>query len=70
MSMTDIAIRAFDSQDKVYKRADDRCLYLEVHPNGSKLWRYKYRHQGKANWDAGWEPARATPGPRASAPRR
>ena len=47
MPLTDIAIRALDTQDKVYKRADDRGLYLEVHPNGSKLWRYKYRHQGK-----------------------
>lgn len=47
MPLTDIAIRALDAQEKVYKRADDRGLYLEVHPNGSKLWRYKYRHQGK-----------------------
>ena len=47
MPLTDLAIRALDTQDKVYKRADDRGLYLEVHPTGSKLWRYKYRHQGK-----------------------
>ena len=47
MPLTDLAIRALDPQDKVYKRADDRGLYLEVHPTGSKLWRYKYRHQGK-----------------------
>src|SRR3546814_7725226 len=26
---------------------DERGLYLEVHPNGSKLWRYKYRYMGK-----------------------
>ncbi len=29
--------------DKPYKLADEKGLYLEVHPNGGKYWRFKYR---------------------------
>ncbi len=29
------------------KQTDERGLYIEVHPSGSKLWRVKYRHLGK-----------------------
>jgi hypothetical protein len=47
MALTDVAIRALQPRDRVYKCADARGLYLEVHPSGSKLWRYKYRHLGK-----------------------
>jgi integrase len=31
----------------VYKRADEHGLYLEVHPSGAKLWRYRYIFLGK-----------------------
>lgn len=47
MPLKDLEIRALRAQDRVYKRADERGLYLEVHPGGSKLWRLKYRHLGK-----------------------
>ncbi|MBB3941439.1 integrase [Novosphingobium fluoreni] len=47
MALTDVAIRALQPRDRVYKCADARGLYLEVHPSGSKLWRYKYRYLGK-----------------------
>ncbi|WP_425502665.1 tyrosine-type recombinase/integrase [Sphingobium boeckii] len=47
MALKDLDIRALQAADKVYKRTDDRGLYLEVHPSGSKLWRYKYSHLGK-----------------------
>jgi integrase len=47
MPLTDTAIKAAKPQDKPYKLADGHGLYLEVMPNGSKLWRLKYRHAGK-----------------------
>jgi integrase len=33
--------------DKPYRTADSHGLYIEVFPIGSKLWRWKYRFQGK-----------------------
>lgn len=47
MALKDLQIRALRPADKIYQCPDDRGLYLEVHPNGSKLWRYKYRFLGK-----------------------
>ncbi len=47
MPLKDLEIRALKAQDRVYKRTDERGLYLEVHPSGSKLWRLKYAHLGK-----------------------
>jgi integrase len=47
MPLTDTAIRQAKPQDKPYKLADERGLFLLVQPTGSKLWRFKYRHQGK-----------------------
>lgn len=32
---------------KPYKRADSLGMYIEVFPNGSKYWRFKYRFGGK-----------------------
>ncbi|MEL7781674.1 integrase arm-type DNA-binding domain-containing protein [Citromicrobium bathyomarinum] len=46
MAFTDVALRALKPKDKSYKRADERGLYIEVMPNGSKLWRVKYRLHG------------------------
>lgn len=47
MALKDLQIRKLRPADKIYQCTDDRGLYLEVHPSGSKLWRYKYRHLGK-----------------------
>ncbi len=47
MALKDLQIRNIRPTDKVTQYTDDRGLYLEVHPNGSKLWRYKYRYMGK-----------------------
>lgn len=47
MPLRDLELRTLKSQDRVYKRADERGLYIEVHPSGSKLWRLKYRYLGK-----------------------
>ena len=47
MPLKDLEIRALKAQDRIYKRTDERGLYLEVHPGGSKLWRFKFSHLGK-----------------------
>lgn len=47
MPLKDLEIRALKAQDRVYKRTDERGLYIEVHPSGSKLWRVKFTHLGK-----------------------
>jgi len=47
VALKDVELRALKSQDRPYKRADERGLYIEVRPGGSKLWRLKYRYLGK-----------------------
>lgn len=47
MALTDTAIRALKPRDKAYKVADAKGLHLQVTPAGGKLWRIKYRVQGK-----------------------
>jgi integrase len=47
MELTDTAIRRSRPSEKPYKLADGKGLYLLVNPSGSKLWRWKYRHEGK-----------------------
>lgn len=48
MALTDTAIRNAKPRDKIYRIADADGLCLEVTPAGSKLWRYRYRFDGKA----------------------
>jgi len=45
--LTETAIKALKPKDKQYKKADERGLYLLVTPSGSKLWRFKYRINGR-----------------------
>lgn len=47
MKLTDTACKTAKARDKAYKRFDGGGLYLEVMPNGNKLWRLKYRFLGK-----------------------
>lgn len=47
--LTDTVIRAAKPREKAYKLFDGFGLYLEVTPIGSKLWRLKYRHDGREN---------------------
>nr|WP_213228663.1 integrase arm-type DNA-binding domain-containing protein [Caballeronia sp. NK8] len=47
LQLTDIAIKNAKPRGKSYRLYDTGSLYLEVFPNGSKLWRWKYRFQGK-----------------------
>lgn len=42
MALTIKQVEAAKPQDKQYKLSDDDGLYLLVHPNGSKYWRYNY----------------------------
>lgn len=47
MALTDTKIRKIKPQEKAYKLADEKGLFLLVKPNGSKYWRFKYRFIGK-----------------------
>lgn len=47
MPLTDTAIRTAKSQEKPYKLADEKGLFLLVNPNGGKWWRLKFRISGK-----------------------
>jgi len=47
MKLTDTACKNAKPRDRAYKMFDGGGLYLEVMPNGSKLWRVKYRYLGK-----------------------
>lgn len=47
MPLTNVELRNLKPGSRAYKRADERGLYIEVRPGGSKLWRLKYRHAGK-----------------------
>jgi Arm DNA-binding domain len=47
MALTDTAIRTATAGTKDRKLADDKGLYLLVTAGGSKLWRFKYRIDGK-----------------------
>ena len=46
MALTDTAVRKAKPRDKPYKVTDSLGLYLVVNPQGSKLWRVKYRMEG------------------------
>ena len=47
MALTDTAIRAAKPKEAQYKLHDEKGLLLIVRPTGGKLWRLKYRFQGK-----------------------
>ncbi|HXZ17452.1 MAG TPA: Arm DNA-binding domain-containing protein, partial [Roseiarcus sp.] len=46
MPLTHFDIENAKSAAKPYKLADSGGLFLLIQPNGSKLWRLKYRHHG------------------------
>jgi integrase len=45
--LTIIAARNAKPKNRLYRLFDERGLYLEVMPSGSKYWRLKYRFNGK-----------------------
>lgn len=47
MKLTNISCKNAKPREKAYKIFDGGGLYLEVMPNGNKLWRLKYRYMGK-----------------------
>lgn len=47
MAISDSAIRAAKPREKQYKLNDEKGLLLIVRPSGGKLWRLKYRFEGK-----------------------
>lgn len=47
MPLSDTAVRNAKPTDKPVKLADEKGLFLLIHPNGSKYWRMKYRFGGK-----------------------
>src|SRR5665213_2141588 len=47
MSVSDIALRKAKPREKSYKISDGGGLFLRINPNGSKLWRMKYRVTGR-----------------------
>lgn len=47
--LTDIKLRSLKPRATVYRVADAAGLCIEVAPSGAKLWRYRYRFNGKAS---------------------
>jgi len=47
MPLSDTAIRSAKPGAKDTKLSDERGLYLLVAKGGGKLWRFKYRYEGK-----------------------
>lgn len=47
MPLTAINCKSAAPSSKPYKLSDEKGLYLEITPNGSKYWRMKYRFLGK-----------------------
>jgi Integrase len=48
MPLTEVTIKNLKPGNKIYRVADEKGLCLEVTPSGGKLWRYRYRHGGRA----------------------
>ena len=46
--LTDTKLKALRPRATLYRVADERGLCVEVPPTGSRLWRFRYRHNGKA----------------------
>jgi hypothetical protein len=47
MPLTDIEIKKSKPASRPYKKFDGGGLHLFITPNGSKLWRLKYRFEGR-----------------------
>ncbi len=47
MALTDMAVRKAKPKDTAYRLSDGGGLYLWMTPAGGKLWRWKYRREGK-----------------------
>jgi len=47
MALTETAIKAAKPVSKALRLSDEKGLYLLIHPNGSKYWRFDYRFETK-----------------------
>ncbi|WP_408585887.1 Arm DNA-binding domain-containing protein [Novosphingobium sp.] len=47
MPLTELQVKSAKPADRPYKLADGGGLHLLVQPNGSRLWRLKYRFEGR-----------------------
>lgn len=47
MALTDVAIKAAKPAERPYKMADGGGMFMQVTPTGGKLWRLKYRFDGR-----------------------
>ena len=47
MKLNDLIIQSAEAKGKSYKLFDGQGLYIEISSKGSKLWRLKYRFEGK-----------------------
>jgi hypothetical protein len=47
MALTDTAIRGAKPGTKPFKLYDREGLFLLINPSGSKLWRWRYKFDGK-----------------------
>jgi integrase len=47
MALTDVKLRKLKGAKAPYRSSDGGGLFIEVRPNGSKLWRLAYRFEGK-----------------------
>lgn len=47
MALTDLKVKNLKPKGKPYKVSDFDGLFVSVQPNGSKLFRFKYRLNGK-----------------------
>ena len=50
--LNDTQLRNFIPKDKLYRVSDSHGLCIEINPNGSKLWRHRYRFNNKATMKA------------------
>ena len=46
--LNDTQIINFRPKNKLYRVSDSHGLCIEINPNGSKLWRHRYRFNNKA----------------------
>ena len=47
MALSDLTVRTAKPREKEYKLSDSGGLYMLVTPAGGKLWRLKYRMDGR-----------------------
>jgi hypothetical protein len=47
MPLSNLQVKNAKPKEKPYKLADERGLYLLINPNDSKLWKMKYRYEGR-----------------------